>query len=105
MVIGHYCKREFESMFIHRFSNDTMPAWYVLRNSAHYWFNFGFVAMYFFLHPDYKPPSWSKNKTFMYTILGLFILFEFCNFMTHITLRDLRKPGTTERGIPQGWGF
>jgi len=27
------------------------------------------------------------------------------NFMCHITLRNLRKPGTTTRGIPHGWGF
>jgi very-long-chain enoyl-CoA reductase len=25
--------------------------------------------------------------------------------MCHITLRNLRRPGSTERGIPKGWGF
>jgi len=100
MVIGHYLKREFETLFVHRFSNDTMPIFNLLKNSFHYWVIFGIFNMYFFLHPDYRCPSWSRNKKFMYGVLALFILFEALNLMTHITLRDLRKPGTTERGIP-----
>ncbi len=37
----------------------------------------------------------------MYAFCG----FEFMNFMCHFTLRNLRKPGSKERGIPKGWGF
>jgi len=82
-----------------------MPFSNIFKNSTHYWLLFGFYNMYFFLHPDYRPPSWSRNKKFMYALLGLFVLFEFLNLMTHLTLRNLRKPGTTIRGIPNGWGF
>jgi len=61
--------------------------------------------MYFFLHPEYRPHKWARSKKFMYAVVALFILLEFLNLMTHYTLRNLRKPGTTERGIPEGWGF
>lgn len=104
MVIGHYLKREFETMFIHRFSNDTMPLFNLFKNSFHYWIIFGLINMYFFLHPDYTPPSWAKEIHY-YIIFAAFVFFEFCNLMAHITLRNLRKPGTIERGIPKGWGF
>jgi len=36
---------------------------------------------------------------------GAFALFEFMNLMCHIVLKNLRKPGTTDRGIPRGFGF
>jgi very-long-chain enoyl-CoA reductase len=40
-----------------------------------------------------------------YGFAAAFTVFEFLNLMTHITLKNLRKPGTQERGIPKGWGF
>jgi very-long-chain enoyl-CoA reductase len=105
LVVGHFIKRELETMFLHRFSNDSMPIFNLIKNSFHYWVLFGVLNMYYFLHPDYKPPKWSQSKKFMYGVAGLFVFFEFLNFMCHLTLRNLRRPGTKERGIPQGWGF
>lgn len=105
LVFGHYIKRECETLFVHRFSNDSMPIFNLLKNSFHYWVIFGFVNMYFFLHPEYRPPRWAKSKKFMATIVVLFVLLEYLNLQTHFTLRNLRKPGTTTRGIPHGWGF
>ena len=104
MVLGHYIKRELETLFVHRFSNDTMPFFNLFKNSFHYWFIFGVINMYFFLHPDYTPPKWASENTFL-AIGGAFAFFEFLNLMTHITLKNLRRPGSTERGIPKGWGF
>jgi len=103
MVLGHYIKRELETVFVHRFSNDTMPFFNVFKNSAHYWFIFGFINMYFFLHPKYTAPSWTEQQVYLFA--GAFTVFEFLNLMCHITLRNLRKPGSTERNIPHGWGF
>ena len=51
MVILHYLKRELETAFVHRFSSETMPFTNVFKNSFHYYGLFGFLTMYFFLHP------------------------------------------------------
>lgn len=104
MAVCHYIKRELETIFVHRFSSDTMPLFNLFKNCAHYWFIFGFINMYFFLHPNYTPPSWGTPLIFK-GIAVLFALFEFMNLMCHITLKNLRRPGSTERGIPMGWGF
>jgi len=104
MLFFHYMKREFETLFIHRFSNDTMPFFNVFKNSAHYWILLGVGAMYFLLHPKYTPPAWATNGTHN-ALLGAFLFFESMNFMCHVTLMNLRKPGSSERGIPKGWGF
>jgi len=104
MVLGHYAKRELETLFVHRFSNDTMPFFNVFKNSFHYWVLMGFFSMYFLLHPDYTPPKWISDSMQL-GLLGAFTLFEFFNFKCHVVLRDLRKPGSSERGIPKGWGF
>ncbi|OGM49455.1 steroid alpha reductase family protein [Aspergillus bombycis] len=53
----HFVKREYESIFVHRFS------------------------------------------------LALFAFGELANLNTHLVLRDLRRPDTTERGVPHGFGF
>ena len=104
MVLTHYIKRELETLFVHRFSNDTMPYTNIFKNSFHYWVIFGFTTMYFFMHPDYTPPDWgSKTKSLI--LFGAFLFCELMNLMCHITLRNLRKPGSTERGIPKGFGF
>ena len=105
MVLGHYLKREYETLYVHRFSNDTMPFMNIFKNSTHYWLFFGVFNMYFYLHPDYTAPAWICCDTINYCFLAAFVLFEGLNFMCHKTLRNLRKPGTTERGIPKGWGF
>jgi very-long-chain enoyl-CoA reductase len=103
MVLAHYIKREFETLFVHRFSNDTMPFTNVFKNSTHYWVFFGLFSMYFVLHPLYTHHGWSREA--IYVMIGVFSVSEFLNLMCHITLRNLRKPGTSERNIPKGWGF
>jgi len=100
MVLGHYIKRVLETLFVHRFSNDTMPFKNLLWNCSGYWVMFGIFVMYFFLQPtneDYK------SKDIAMSIL--FTIFELLNLKTHLILRGLRQEGTTMRGIPCGWGF
>jgi very-long-chain enoyl-CoA reductase len=104
MVLIHYLKREYETIYVHRFSLDTMPWTNIFKNSTHYWVFFGLFNMYFFLHPDYTAPTWATDAMH-YIFFTMFLTFEFLNFQCHCVLRDLRKPGTTTRGIPKGWGF
>lgn len=104
MGLGHYIKREFETLFVHKFSNATMPWTNIIKNSLHYWIMFGVLAMYFYLHPNYTQPAWANDNilTGMTVVWGI---FELLNLKAHLILSGLRKPGTTQRGIPYGWGF
>jgi very-long-chain enoyl-CoA reductase len=104
MAIAHYVKRELETIFVHRFSNDTMPLLNIFKNSTHYWVFFGAFTMYFLLHPLYTSPAWISEEM-SFALTALFCIFEFMNFQCHMVLKNLRRPGTTERGIPKGWGF
>lgn len=104
MVLGHYIKREFETIFIHRFSNATMPFTNIFKNSTHYWVIFGVLVGYFLFHPKYTEPTYIP-MTLKYVLIAAFAFFELMNFLCHNELKNLRKPGTTERGIPKGYGF
>mmetsp|Transcript_15993 Transcript_15993/g.24801 ORF Transcript_15993/g.24801 Transcript_15993/m.24801 type:complete len:121 (+) Transcript_15993:299-661(+) len=57
MVLGHYVKRILETIFVHRFANDTMPAKNVIRNCIHYW---GFMAftIYCVMQPQQNKKKW-----------------------------------------------
>ncbi|CAN8061697.1 unnamed protein product [Agarophyton chilense] len=96
----HYAKREFETLFIHRFSHATMPLRNLFKNSSYYWGFAAYVA-YFVNHPLYTPPSVGQ----MVVGMSIFYLMEFGNFGAHWTLRMLRPPGTKVRKIPRGGLF
>jgi len=91
----HYLKREFETLFIHRFSNGTMPLRNIFKNSAYYW-GFGAILGYYINHPLYTAPPEETTKLFMY----LWAIMELGNFSIHVALRNLRPPGTKIRKIP-----
>ncbi|CAG7945166.1 unnamed protein product [Penicillium nalgiovense] len=101
----HFLKREFETIFVHRFSSATMPARNIFKNSAHYWILAGFNIAYWVFHPDAAASSSTPNQTLVYAGLALFVFGELANLNAHYILRNLRRPGTTERGIPSGFGF
>lgn len=94
----HYAKRLFETQFIHRFSNGTMPIRNIFKNSMYYWFFACFVS-YFINHPLYTPPSYGNFQIYG-SVFG-FILCQLGNYSCHIALRDLRPEGTRERNIPK----
>ena len=67
--------------------------------------NSGLLLAYFTYAPD--SPTQTGSVTSPLTILGLllFVIGEAGNLNSHLVLRDLRREGTTERGIPRGIGF
>jgi very-long-chain enoyl-CoA reductase len=106
MIVLHFVKREYETLFIHRFSLATMPLFNIFKNSAHYWILSGAWLAYWI----YAPGSYAALETPLtqkLDVIGLalYIFGEVSNFHTHITLSRLRSPGGTERGIPKGYGF
>ena len=112
----HYLKREFETLFVHRFGNSTMPLRNLFKNSSYYWGN-AILCSYFINRPGFPSPS----PLIIGAGLLLFIVStpyrliflankehqvgELGNLQSHLTLRNLRKPGTKERNIPQGGLF
>ncbi len=91
-------------MFVHRFSNATMPAFNIFKNSAHYWLLSGFLIAYFTYSPTSITAS-ASSPLLTYTGLALYVIGELGNLNTHLVLRSLRSEGGTERGVPKGIGF
>lgn len=104
MCVIHFAKRELETLFIHRFSSATMPARNIFKNSGYYWLLSGVNLAYWTYGPN-SPAARPSNPMITYLGLALFAIGELCNFSTHVTLMNLRRPGTTDRGIPNGLGF
>ncbi len=95
----HFLKREFETVFVHKFSANTMPARNIVRNSAFYWLMAGLLCAL----DVYAPGSLSARDELGpldYAGLALFAVGETCNWIVHQHLAGLRKPGGTEKGIP-----
>jgi len=91
----HYAKRLLETIFVHRFSNATMPIKNLFINCSYYW-GFAAYVSYHVNHPLYTAPSDAQ----VYAGLAGFILCELGNFSIHWALRCLRPPGTKVRKIP-----
>ncbi len=98
MLIGHYVKRELETLFVHRFSNATMPFYRVFINSSHYWVLCGLFISYFLFHPKYSAPVYPAYVS--HVCIVLFCLAEVMNLCCHLVLRSLRPAGTKSRAIP-----
>ena len=94
----HFAKRELETLFVHRFGNDTMPILNIFKNSGYYWL-FAFWIAYMTMHPQYTMPA-SVNRR--YFGVGLFVVCELLNLKAHLDLRNLRPAGTRIRRVPQG---
>ncbi|KAJ3003422.1 3-oxo-5a-steroid 4- dehydrogenase [Thoreauomyces humboldtii] len=107
LCVLHFLKREYETLFVHRFSNDTMPITNLPKNCFHYWVLGGLFLGY----PVYSPGftggylGGAKSDVFVYTLVGVWAWAEVSNYLTHVTLRNLRPAGSRVRNIPHGYGF
>lgn len=104
MVMLHFIKRELETVFVHKFSANTMPAFNIVKNSAFYWLLAGLLCA---LHV-YSPRSLAATASeplMDYAGLVLYVFGEASNAVVHLNLAGLRTRGGTERGIPVGYGF
>jgi very-long-chain enoyl-CoA reductase len=103
MACLHFVKREYETLFVHRFSNGTMPFLNLPKNCFHYWVLGGVLVSWFVYQPGYQP--WWTLGSLQIWVMGVWVLAQASNYITHCTLRDLRAPGSKERRIPFGYGF
>lgn len=104
LIVGHFVKRELETLFVHRFSASTMPFRNVFKNSFHYWVLAGLNIAGWIYAPN-APTAKDPNNLIMFAGLVLYAIGELGNLQAHLTLMNLRSPGGTERAIPQGWMF
>ncbi|CAO3620743.1 unnamed protein product [Mucor fragilis] len=107
MVMAHFFKRELETVFVHRFSHGTMPFRNVFKNSAHYWLLSGANLAFWVYGPWFAQGRAAavRNDVWIYGSVAVWAWAELSNLITHITLRNLRPPGTRVRAIPYGYGF
>ncbi|SGY14925.1 BQ5605_C013g07170 [Microbotryum silenes-dioicae] len=134
-IVGHYVKRELETIFVHRFSSATMPLFNLFKklvpsafppisllraqaltpkeraffSCGHYWGLSGLLLA----PPLYGPWNGAQalkgtirdTDKWIYAWVALWAFGELSNLSTHITLRNLRPAGTKTRAIPRGYGF
>ncbi|CAE6402704.1 unnamed protein product [Rhizoctonia solani] len=123
LVMLHFLKREFETVFVHRFSHATMPVGNLFRNSAHYHLLSGLLLSLALYGPWYSQnalsvqqnssPSiflgwgWPSNDTAsLVKWVAIWAFAELSNLHAHLTLRNLRPANNpTARGIPRGYLF
>ncbi len=97
----HFLKREFETVFVHKFSRPTMPLSNLFKNCTYYW-SFGAVIGYPLCSPSFAPPSEQQ----VYIGLAIFVLCEIGNLICHLMLSNMRpKEGSQDRNIPKGFLF
>ncbi|KAK4122800.1 hypothetical protein N657DRAFT_574982 [Parathielavia appendiculata] len=95
----HFLKREYETAFVHKFSANTMPARNIVRNSAFYWLIAGLLCALDIYAPN-NLAARDELSLLDYVGLAMYAVGETCNWMVHQHLASLRKPGGTERAIP-----
>ncbi|KAF4984648.1 hypothetical protein FZEAL_224 [Fusarium zealandicum] len=104
MIMLHFIKREYETLFVHKFSASTMPWTNIFKNSFFYWAFSGVVCAYFIYHPTSLAAQ--ADIPIIDAIGAAIYLFgETGNALVHKYLASLRSTGGTERKIPTGYGF
>ncbi|RUP43067.1 hypothetical protein BC936DRAFT_137677 [Jimgerdemannia flammicorona] len=107
LAILHFAKRELETLYIHRFSHGTMPFTNVFKNSAHYWILSGANLAFWVYGPWFAEGTTmsERSEVWIWGCVAVWAWAQLSNLATHVTLRNLRPPGTRSRAIPYGYGF
>jgi very-long-chain enoyl-CoA reductase len=106
MIMLHFLKREYETIFVHKFSLATMPWGNIWWNCGWYWLGAGLVLAPEIYSDFSSTASESANLTKLnYLGIVIYLYGEISNFITHLNLASLRSRGGTERKIPHGYGF
>lgn len=117
LAILHFLKREYETLFVHRFSNSTMPFFNLFKNSGHYWILSGvLLSVFIYCHDVSTLSSSSPLVKFLFhvndlppivnkALVGLWAYGEVSNFITHKNLANIRSQDLKAYSIPKGYGF
>lgn len=81
-----------------------MPLLNIFKNSAHYWLLAGLNLAIWTYRPT-SPTATPSNPYITYPAVLLYAIGELGNLHAHLTLRNLRRAGSTDRGIPRGAAF
>lgn len=100
----HFAKREVETLFVHKFSANTMPVFNIFKNSFFYWAVSGLLCAYSIYSPSSLAATADKP---VIDLVGtaIYLFGEIGNASIHLYLASLRSSGGTERKIPVGYGF
>lgn len=104
MFLGHFLKREYETLFVHKFSANTMPLRNIFKNSFFYWAFAGLLSAWHVYSPT-SPTALARNDAIDVIGTIIFLFGEASNAIVHLNLASLRSRGGTERQIPRGYGF
>lgn len=104
MIVAHFIKREVETLFVHKFSANTMPAFNIFKNSFFYWALSGLLCALSIYHPG-SLAARAEQPLIDLVGLALYLFSEIGNALVHLYLSSLRSTGGTERKIPSGYGF
>jgi very-long-chain enoyl-CoA reductase len=114
LVLLHYGKRLYESIYVHIFSNVSVPYTNAWRNFVMYWFVFGTlvpIEIYYLRSMSLGPCLFPCRVSELFFTL-IFLISEYFNYQCHMVLRNLRFETvngtvveTKKRLIPVGLFF
>jgi len=111
LVLLHFAKRELETIFVHRFSNASMPFINIFKNSIYYHLFSGLLLAYDVYRPAFSATSSHivgtirSSEQFLCICTSVWVFAELSNLHTHLTLRSLRPANSRTRAVPFGYGF
>lgn len=105
MFVAHFVKREYETLFVHRFSAATMPARNIFKNCFFYWAFSGALCAWEIYAPWSRAAGADDEPLLAAVGTAIYLFGEVSNAIVHLNLAGLRSPGGTERKVPRGYGF